>query len=79
MSFVVRKFEDLKEYYRTLPPETRVLFMVKGKVVRIQCGKLAWEGELTKDIKKWLKEVNALELVEVVPPEEFFTKGVGGR
>jgi len=75
MSYIVKKFEDVKEHYKVLPPDIRVLYMVKGKNVRILCGKLAWEGEFSKEVKKWLKEVDALELVEVVPPEEFFTRG----
>jgi hypothetical protein len=73
MGYLVESFEDLKYHWMSTPSEIRPSYLVtkKGKktIVTVICGKFLWTGEFTKEVKTWLKEVNALKIVKAVPTE----------
>ena len=79
MSFVIKNFKKIQEHAKVLPPEIHVFYYKVGKKVRIICGKLEWEGDFTREVKDWLKRVDAVEIVEVMPPEEFLLKGASEK
>ena len=73
MGFLVESFEDLKDHWMNTPSVVRPSYLISKKdkktIVKVVCGNFLWTGEYTKEVKAWLKEVNALRLVKVVSTE----------
>jgi len=83
MVYVIKDFNVIKEHVSWVSsyiPYFRVFYMVEAKegkeYVKIRAGDLAYVGEYTDEIKDWIKEVGAVEVVQSMDADFFFARGV---